>query len=140
MSLKCVMKWYYISIVFPLRSVKVQLLSIKQHSQPLTHPSWNSRHHQSFPLQEKFRSVYMSSIQANITVMYECLIKKNFNLRYGWATEVYLSFLSKMFLRCIFFFCFVFFPFSFPPFSFSMYFCFELLFLLLLLWKELWSI
>lgn len=103
-----VMNWHYISIVFPLRSVKVQALSIKQHSQPLTHPSCNNRHHQSFPLQEKFGSVYMSSIQVNITIIFECLIKRDFNLRCSWTSELYLSLLSKMLLRCIvpFFFFF----------------------------------
>lgn len=93
------MKWHYTSIVFPLRSVKVQALSINQHSQPLTHPSCNSRHHQSFPLQEKFRSVYVSSIQANNTLVFECLIKRNFNLRYGWTSKWHLSLIPKMLLR-----------------------------------------
>lgn len=72
-----VMKWHYISIVFPLRSVKVQALSIRRHSQWLTHPSCSGIHHQSFPLQEKFRSVYVSSMWVNITIVFECLINRN---------------------------------------------------------------
>lgn len=122
--------WNSISIVFPLRSVKVQALTIKQHSQPLTHSSCSLRPRQSFWLQEKFRSIHTRFIQVNISIVFECLRKKNFNLKYGWTTEMYLSFLSEILLKCVSEMCFL--PFS----LLSMYSYSEFLLLLLLLYSE----